>query len=163
MSKKGVTLLELIIVVLIVGILAVLAVPKFTGLLEKAKYSECSGIFGAIKVTQLVYYDENENYAEDIVELDTDIPLQDERYFEYGMRLFDTDGIDWGYTGFGIEYHAMADTHFGSSNAGDKYPHIHDVGGVGYWIDPGMGTNTSHSHGDIGSHTHEATLSELLP
>ncbi len=47
-SEKGFTLIELIIVIVILGIIAGVAVPKFIGLASSAKISAARGVGGAI-------------------------------------------------------------------------------------------------------------------
>ncbi len=47
-SKKGFTLIELMVVVLIVGILAAVAVPLMRGRIDQAKWSEGKAIMGTI-------------------------------------------------------------------------------------------------------------------
>ena len=49
MNKKGFTLIEIIIVIVILGILATLAVPKITGQMKTAEAGEAMNFFGAIR------------------------------------------------------------------------------------------------------------------
>ena len=48
-EKKGFTLIELIIVIVILGILAAIAIPKFIGFSKEAKISALHGIEGSLK------------------------------------------------------------------------------------------------------------------
>lgn len=59
---KGVrafTLLEILIVVIIVGIMATVAVPQFTKMIERAREAEAMGNLSAMRTAQKVYYLEN--------------------------------------------------------------------------------------------------------
>jgi prepilin-type N-terminal cleavage/methylation domain-containing protein len=47
--NKGFTLIEIIIVIVIIGVLATLALPKITGQLESARAGEAMSMLGAIK------------------------------------------------------------------------------------------------------------------
>ena len=69
-KRRGFTLLELMIVVLIVGILASLGLPRFIKAIRKAKEAEAKHILGAIRSAQLRYYAEHNTYTTDISDLD---------------------------------------------------------------------------------------------
>ncbi len=49
MRKEGFTLIELIIVIVILGILAAFAIPKFAGFTKDAKVSAIQGVAGSIR------------------------------------------------------------------------------------------------------------------
>ncbi len=57
-NKKGFTLIELLIVIAIIGILAAIAIPSYTGYVAKAKISGVVYTLGAVKNACLVYYTE---------------------------------------------------------------------------------------------------------
>ena len=61
--KKAVTLLELLIVVLIIGVLAVIAVPKFEGIIEKARITEAVRMIRAMYIAEDVYHLEHDSYV----------------------------------------------------------------------------------------------------
>lgn len=52
-NTKGFTLIELMVVILIIGILAALAIPKFTSASEKAKVTEAPTIMASYENAQL--------------------------------------------------------------------------------------------------------------
>lgn len=62
-SKKGFTLVELMIVVAIIGILAAIAIPNFLNFRLKAKTSEAKSNLGAIRSTEVAYFAEYNLYV----------------------------------------------------------------------------------------------------
>lgn len=58
--KKAFTLVELMIVVVIIGILAVVAIPKFSDMVDKSKEGATKGQLTAIRGALQVYYSDNE-------------------------------------------------------------------------------------------------------
>jgi type IV pilus assembly protein PilA len=55
-NRQGFTLIELLIVVVIIGILAAIAIPKFSSAREKAYYSAIKSDLKNLSVQQEVYY-----------------------------------------------------------------------------------------------------------
>jgi len=62
-SKKGFTLIELMIVVAIIGILAAIAIPNFLKFQAKSKQSEAKSNLGAIFTGQTSYFGEQNTYG----------------------------------------------------------------------------------------------------
>jgi prepilin-type N-terminal cleavage/methylation domain-containing protein len=60
--QDGITLLELMIVVAILGVLATIAVFMFTRHANKAKASEVAAMFGELKLREQSFHLENETY-----------------------------------------------------------------------------------------------------
>ena len=61
-NKRGFTLIELIIVVIIIGILAAIAAPMMQGNVNRAKASEALAAMGAIRTAERLYYVDQNSY-----------------------------------------------------------------------------------------------------
>ncbi len=60
LTKRGFTLIELMIVVAIIGILAAIAIPKFSQLITKGNEANTKGNLGAIRSALSIYYGDTE-------------------------------------------------------------------------------------------------------
>jgi prepilin-type N-terminal cleavage/methylation domain-containing protein len=59
-TKRGFTLIELMIVVAIIGILAAIAIPKFAELIRKSSEGASKGNLGALRSAMSIYYGDME-------------------------------------------------------------------------------------------------------
>ena len=73
-NRKGFTLIELMIVVVIIGILAALAIPRFMQATTKSKQSEAKGILKQIYTMERAYRQETDNYSADLNAIGVEIP-----------------------------------------------------------------------------------------
>lgn len=69
----GFTLIELLIVIIIVGILAALALPKYGIMAERSRQAEATSILGALRGAQIRFQAENNTYAAPIGNLDVEL------------------------------------------------------------------------------------------
>lgn len=84
--KIGFTLTELLIVVIIVGILATLALPMLVKTLEKAKLGEAASNLNLIRTGQKIYFLEYSTFSPTITDLNIEDPNgQTNRYFDYSI------------------------------------------------------------------------------
>ncbi|MFW6410020.1 MAG: type IV pilin protein [Halanaerobiales bacterium] len=64
-SKKGFTLVELIVVIAVLGILAGIAVPRITGVQDKAHYAAGEALLANLKTPLELYRVEEGNYPDE--------------------------------------------------------------------------------------------------
>jgi prepilin-type N-terminal cleavage/methylation domain-containing protein len=138
-SQTGFTLVELLIVVIIVGILAAVAIPMYSGSTERARATECVAALGTVRCALRNYYAEHLTYANanftdgdsvtngDILNV-SNLDL-DARYFSAECYTFDGDA---GATTYSIKCDGSAST---ATDAGDV------AGVVRYMDENGTVTN----------------------
>lgn len=61
-TRKGFTLIELMIVVAIIGILAAIAIPQFANLISKSQEGATKGNLGTIRSALSIYYGDTEGF-----------------------------------------------------------------------------------------------------
>ena len=67
-NAQGFTLIELIVVISVIGILSVIAIPRLSGMQDKAEDANIAMVAGSIRTAMEVYYQDNDSYpaTEDI-------------------------------------------------------------------------------------------------
>ncbi len=96
-NKLGFTLLELLVVVLIVGILAAIALPQYQMAVMKSRYSAMMDIVNAINDAEERYYLVHDKYSEtfDGLDIDLECTLSNDKK---------TCSYDWGNCGIVLGY-----------------------------------------------------------
>jgi len=84
MNRKGFTLVEVLIVVIIIGILAAIGIPQFADSIEKAKSGEAKAGLGHVQTGEKIYFAEHEMYT--TVPGDLDISLS-EKYWAFSITV----------------------------------------------------------------------------
>ena len=79
MKNKAFTLIEVLIVVLIIGILAAIALPQYKKMVIKTQFSELVNALKALVNAQSIYYIANGTYTANRDSLDLTFPLTDTR------------------------------------------------------------------------------------
>jgi len=69
--RKGFTLVELMVVVVIIGILTSIAIPKFTNVTDRATEVSCKCNLRVLATAESIYYGLNESYTLDIMDLNS--------------------------------------------------------------------------------------------
>lgn len=83
--RKGFTLLELIIVIIVIGILATLGFTQYTRVVEKGRVAESKAVLGQLRTAQEAYKLEYGAYTSSIDNLSVSAPTScaSTHYFSY--------------------------------------------------------------------------------
>ena len=89
--KSGFTLLELLVVVLIIGILATIAIPQYRRAVEKSRGAQVLSLLHTLAQSTQEYYLVKGEYPNSWDELSVDIPwTENQKWHRYGGCMLDT-------------------------------------------------------------------------
>jgi type IV pilus assembly protein PilE len=109
-KMRGITLLELMIVVVIVGILAAIAYPNYRDFTDRAKRNEAKAILSEIAVNQERFYLQNSRYG-NLVDLGYGGPTITTETGAYTVVVGPNPD-------FAVNYSAVANYNLGGNEAG---------------------------------------------
>ena len=89
-KRKGFTLVELAVVIVIIGVLAAFGVPRFLNSVERSKAAEAISYLSAVGASQERYQAREGTYASDVSMLD--VTFQTPKYFTIGTVAAGTTG-----------------------------------------------------------------------
>jgi prepilin-type N-terminal cleavage/methylation domain-containing protein len=95
-ARRGFTLVELAVVVVIIGVLAAFGVPRFLESVERSKASEAFGYLAALRSAQERYQAREGKYATDFADLDID--YSDPKYFTVPASITSENEDEWSLT-----------------------------------------------------------------
>ena len=83
--KRGFTLIEIVVVIIIVGILAALGFTQYTKVVEKGRTAEAKSILGALRTAQRAYNLERGGYVNNVADLPVEAvsACANTHYFRY--------------------------------------------------------------------------------
>ena len=81
-GRKGFTLIELAVVIVIIGVLAAFGVPRFIKSVERSKAAEAFSYLAAVRAAQERYHAHEGTYAADVAKID--IKFSSPKYFTVG-------------------------------------------------------------------------------
>lgn len=90
LRKSGFTLVELAVVVVIIGVLAAFAVPRFKASVERSKAAEAFNYLSAVQAAQERFHARQSTYCDDLDNLD--IKLSAPKYFSLGTPVAGSSG-----------------------------------------------------------------------
>lgn len=95
--RKGFTLLELLIVIIIIGVLAVVALTQYKNLSERARMSEAKSVIGSIRTAERIYHEDQGKFGS-LSDLSTYIVIPPAscagtHWFEYAVSTSAADGF----------------------------------------------------------------------
>ncbi|MGD2047572.1 MAG: prepilin-type N-terminal cleavage/methylation domain-containing protein [Gemmatimonadota bacterium] len=119
-SRAGFTLIELLIVVVVIGILATIAIPKFSSMREKSFIAAVTSDLKNFASQQEIYLSDNFTYAGTVTALAPDLTVSD----AVTITVNEATQTGWAATGThsGLGSGSQCGLYFGSASSANATP-----------------------------------------
>jgi type IV pilus assembly protein PilE len=96
-NQSGFSLTEIMVVIVIIGILVLLAMPRFTAVITRAKTTEAKTMLKYVHTLEEAYYYENDLYADDLNRLGFEPAtlITEGGEARYRIEILSADGIGY--------------------------------------------------------------------
>lgn len=118
--RAGFTLVELLIVVVVLGILATIAIPKYQQMREKSFIAAVTSDLKSFASQQEIYLSDNSTYAGSVTALQPDLTQTD----QVTLSVNEATGTGWAATGThaGLGAGRQCGLYFGSAGSANATP-----------------------------------------
>lgn len=123
MRKKGFTLVELMVVIIIIGICAGIAIPSYRNAVEKTWKGKATHTLACIWAAEKRYHIDYGTYADALDKLDVEIPADDLKYYKYTIPSAGT-------TDFQVKAEKKAGSYYFTVNAAGEIKEFATGGGT---------------------------------
>jgi type IV pilus assembly protein PilE len=93
-SNRGFTLIELLVVIVIIAILAAIAIPMYTGYVQRARRADAKTALEQVRAAQEMWRAEHGSYSASVVELQTTMGAPATNISDYYTWSFTATGAN---------------------------------------------------------------------
>jgi type IV pilus assembly protein PilE len=121
-DQKGITLVELLVVIVIIGILAAVAIPTYTGYMQRARRVDAKTALEQLRASQEMRRAERGSYSTDLTELRNTWGFSNTRVGDYDVSFTAATGTAFTARARPWNARQSSDGDLFINNLGDKTP-----------------------------------------
>ena len=131
-KKKAFTLTELLVVVIVIGVLSAVVLPKFSKVMETRKTTEAEELMSAVRTEQEKRCTLDKNYLTQLTEIKDIVPAENTKNFAYNLTATGMEAQSKGKYGYTLKMPSYADgriccTGDGCGKLNKNYPRCDDL------------------------------------